>query len=366
MTATERSSEHGAAPIEQVAALVRSLHPAYFAMVMATGIVAIAAHFTGFERCAWVLGGGNYVFAAVLCILYTARVAYFPRAILGDLQDPRRAVGFMTLVAGTCILGNQTLIIFGSHSIAMVFLAAGAVLWCALLYAVLGFLTLSPNKPDIAHSIHGGWLVLVVATQAVAILAALLADDFATWSEFVLFVALNLWLAAGMLYIWLISLIFYRYSFFPMAREDVLPPYWINMGAMAISTLGGCVLLAAADRSPLLAGLREFITGATLVFWATATWWIPFLIVLGVWRHVAQRVPIVYDPAYWSMVFPLGMYTACSWRLSALIPVPHLDAIPTVTIYAAFLAWGAAFLGVLNRMRAIGAVFCGQTPSRAP
>jgi tellurite resistance protein TehA-like permease len=335
-------------------------------MVMATGIVAIAAHFTGFERCAWVLGGLNYVLAVVLYILYAARVAYFPRAILGDLQDPRRAVGFMTLVAGTCILGNQTLIIFGSHAIAMAFLAAGTVLWCVLLYAVLGFLTLSSNKPDIAHSIHGGWLVLVVATQAVAILATLLADDFATWSEFVLFVALNLWLASGMLYVWLISLIFYRYSFFPMTREDVLPPYWINMGAMAISTLGGCVLLAEVENSPLLAGLSEFITGVTLVFWATATWWIPFLIVLGFWRHVAQRVPIAYDPAYWSMVFPLGMYTACTWRLSALVPVPHLDAIPAVTIYVAFLAWGAAFLGVLNRMRAIGAVFRRQAPSRDP
>lgn len=66
---------------------------AYFAMVMATGIVAIAAHFTGFERCAWVLAGLNYVFAVVLYILYVARSASFPQAILSATCSPRRAVG---------------------------------------------------------------------------------------------------------------------------------------------------------------------------------------------------------------------------------------------------------------------------------
>ena len=42
-----------------------------------------------------------------------------------------------------------------------------------------------------------------------------------------------------MLYIWLIALIFYRIMFLPLTPADLTPPYWINMGAMAISTLGG-------------------------------------------------------------------------------------------------------------------------------
>src|SRR5687768_18465669 len=94
----------------------------------------------------------------------------------------------------------------------------------------------------------------------------------------VLLFCLVLWLGGGMLYIWIISLIFYRYTFFPMSPSDLAPPYWINMGAVAISTLAGVSLIGAAAQAPLLADLLPFLKGLTLLFWATATWWIPMLV----------------------------------------------------------------------------------------
>ena len=60
-----------------------------------------------------------------------------------------------------------------------------------------------------------------------------------------------------------------------MSPSDLAPPYWINMGAVAISTLAGSLLVAAAPQSPLLTELLPFLKGLTLLFWATATWWIP-------------------------------------------------------------------------------------------
>ena len=62
-----------------------------------------------------------------------------------------------------------------------------------------------------------------------------------------------MWLWGGMLYIWIISLIFYRYTFFRFSPTDLAPPYWINMGAMAISTLAGSLLIANAPDAPFLA-----------------------------------------------------------------------------------------------------------------
>src|SRR3546814_15081764 len=53
------------------------------------------------------------------------------------------------------------------------------------------------------------------------------------------FFALSMLLWGGMLYIWMMSLIFYRYTFFEFSPADLSPTYWINMGAMAVSALAG-------------------------------------------------------------------------------------------------------------------------------
>jgi hypothetical protein len=70
-----------------------------------------------------------------------------------------------------------------------------------------------------------------------------------------------MWLWGGMFYIWIISLIFYRYSFFAFSPSDLTPPYWINMGAMAISTLAGALLVENASDAPFLASLLPLSQG---------------------------------------------------------------------------------------------------------
>lgn len=136
----------------------------------------------------------------------------------------------------------------------------------------------------------------------------------------------------------------------PLPPGDLTPPYWINMGAMAISTLAGVCLVGEAARMPVLTELLPFVKGMTLLFWATATWWIPMLVALGAWRHLLQRVPLTYEHGYWAAVFPLGMYTACTQNLIRVFQLPFLDPIATGFVWIALGAWAVTFGGLAKHL----------------
>ncbi len=329
---------------------VRAFPPAYFALVMATGIVSIACERLDMRALAVALFALNLASYVTLWAVALLRLARYPGAMLADLLDHRLGVGFFTWVAATGVLASQCLVVVTWPAVAMGLWAVAVILWLGFTYAIFAGLTVKRDKPELARDLHGGWLVAVVATQSVSASSSLLAAHQSAWFEPLLFFSLVTWLAGGMLYIWLISMIFYRYIFFAMAPADLTPPYWINMGAMAISTLAGTLLIAVAPRPLFLAELLPFLKGFTLFFWATATWWIPMLVILGIWRHLYRGVPLTYHPHYWGAVFPLGMYTACTYGLSEALALPFLMAIPRWSIWVALAAWGLTFIGMLKSM----------------
>jgi tellurite resistance protein TehA-like permease len=327
------------------------LSPACFAMVMATGIVSLAARLQGIGSIAWLLFGLNIVAWLVFCALSLMRLARFPRRMLADLADHLRGPGFFTVVAGTAVLGSQFASFDLSRPVAAALGALAGALWLVLTYAVFTALTIKESKPSLDKGINGGWLLAVVATQSLAVLGAILAARLSQpWKLELNFFALSMWLWGGMLYIWMISLIFYRYTFFAFAAGDLTPPYWINMGAMAISTLAGSLLIVNAPDAPFLQALLPFVKGFTVLYWATGTWWIPMLLVLAVWRYVYKRFPLRYDPMYWGAVFPLGMYSAATHEMAAALGLDFLGLVAPAFFYAALAAWTAAFIGLVRSL----------------
>jgi tellurite resistance protein TehA-like permease len=345
---------------------VRDLPPNIFAIVMATGIVSLALRGAGFPRAALALFWLNVGLYAVLLVLLGTRVLRYRDNLFRDLRSHARAPGFFTLVAGPCVLGNQCVLLLGASAAGLALWGVGIAFWLALTYAMLPGLMEAAEKPKPEVGLNGAWLLAVVGTQAISVLACLLAPTFAgDMPHLALFVALAFWLVGSMLYIWLIALIFHRIVFLPLAPGDLTPPYWINMGAMAISTLAGVVLVGEAHRMSLLSEVLPFLKGMTLLFWATATWWIPILVALGAWRHLYKRVPLTYEHGYWAAVFPLGMYTVCTQKLIEVFRLPFLGPISAVFVWIALGAWVLTLVGLARRIFTSNAAAASRQRSMA-
>lgn len=327
---------------------IEKLPPSYFAMVMGTGIVSKACHFLGFEIFARVLFWLNIIFYITLCLFFLLRIFLFRNNFLNDLFDHSRAPGFFTTVAATSILGSQFIMFSNNYLAAVILWVFGIVLWLFFTYSIFTTFTVKENKPSLSEGINGSWLLAVVATQALAVLSAKLSMHFEEYKLTINFFAFSMWLWGGMQYIWMISLIFYRYTFFKFSPSDLSPPYWINMGAMAISTLAGSLLIINTPDAPFLNSTLAFLKGFTIFYWATGTWWIPMLFILAFWRHVYKRFPLTYDPLYWGAVFPLGMYTVATYEMSEAMNLHFLSIIPKYFIYIALVAWTAVMTGFLS------------------
>ena len=190
---------------------IKDLHPAYFALVMSTGIVSVSADFLGWRILARVLLWVNLFSYAILWILNILRIFIYPRHFLADLSDHSRGVGFFTIVAATGVVASQLIIISKDYLWATILWYLGAVLWLFFMYGIFSALTVKTNKPGLAEGINGGWLVAVVGTQALCVVGCLTPIELGIGMDGSLTIMLALWLCGGMLYIWLISLIFYRY-----------------------------------------------------------------------------------------------------------------------------------------------------------
>lgn len=326
----------------------------YFALAMATGIISIATYLHGMHTIAVVLFWINLVFFLVLIGLFFLRLLLDTARVKEDMANYQKGPGFFTLVAASCVLGNQLILMYKQQVWAEVLLVFAAVAWCIIIYSFFTLLTTGKNKPNLHDGISGTWLVTIVSTQAIAILTILIASTKPTEvQQFMLFGSLALFLIGCMLYILIMCLIFYRLSFFELTAMEFGAPYWINMGATAITTVAGALLIEHASKLTILAEILPFLKGFTLFFWAWGAWWIPLLIILGTWRHLRVPLPTTpdgYHPSYWGMVFPLGMFSVCTFRLVEAIHVDFLMSLSSVFVYVALFVWAVVSVGMVRSM----------------
>src|SRR5919199_819550 len=142
----------------------------YFALVMATGSVSLAAHLLGMERIAQVLFWINIAAYIVLWTITLVRLFRYHAQFFYDLTHHDRGVTFLSTVAATCVLGTQFAVLTPYKPLAVSLWFVGIALWMALIYTFFVAVTVRESKPTLEAGISGSWLLVVVSTESICVL----------------------------------------------------------------------------------------------------------------------------------------------------------------------------------------------------
>lgn len=310
------------------------MRPDAFAAAMATGIVSVAA--SAHHR---VISDVVAVCAVVLLVALVIAAAA-NRFRFGDLTSPGVVLALFTFVAACAVVGTRLE-------------SWRPVLWVLGLLALSAWVVLIPlvvrsmrtaGWVAIQDEARGGWELVSVATFALATVAADLG-----WVE----VAIALWVLALMLYALMTWLIVYRALSARLDPHGFEPDSWILMGGLAIATLSGDHIYAAAVLRGWPDGLLSVIQTATMCTWAVATLWLVPLVCMLILRMSRVARELRFAGLWWAMVFPLGMYSAAS-HISARQTGWHaMEIVSRVFFWIALAAWlsvvGAEVLRFVRR-----------------
>lgn len=335
--------------VAEVRAAVRELHPGYFAFVMATGIISAGAFMLGPRWLSDVLLVVAAAGLAVLTAALLARLVVFRSSVAADIRAPDKVFGFFTITAGVDVLGVQ--LAATGHPLATAILAAAAaVVWLLLTYGVPASLLLARQRDSVLGGVNGSWLLWVVSTQSLSVAAATLVPVWPSQSSLLAPAAAGLWSIGLVLYLLLVSMILLRWLTVPMTPATLGPPYWILMGATAITVLAGARLLSLPASLPVIRATTGFVEGFSFALWTFGTWWIPLLIVLGLWRHVRRHWPLSYEPTLWSVVFPLGMYSVATLSYGKVAHLGFMEPVSRFMFWVAVAAWVAVSVAFAGRL----------------
>lgn len=312
---------------------VAHLNPGALSFVMGTGIVSTALYVNGAGTAsAALLWVGLAGFAVLLPVYGWGLLRGRERFVAGFLGP--RSFAFLTVAIASNVLAAR-LVPSGHTAVAAAFLAFGAAMWLILGYAIpLGLITTARRRPSI-DQVNGTWFLWSVGSDSLAVGAASLAH--VTTGDFLPVVAVVCWAIALIQYLLVAGIVLARLLVRPVAPGELMTSLWIFMGAAAISVLAGTRLLELPADSLLIP--RAVLTGWSFVLWSFASWLIPLLLALGVWRHGVQKIPLRYEFGWWNLVFPIGMYGVATHELGRTTGTSWLTSLGRGEIWVATGVW---------------------------
>jgi tellurite resistance protein TehA-like permease len=318
---------------------VSVLDPGCFAIVMATGITSNAMFAERQRELSDVLFRGNLFVYPWLVLATLLRMTDLRAALWSDLANPRLVFSFFTFVAASDVLGLQ-IALRGFVTIPTLLWLSALATFTVLSYFSSGLLIFRNAAGGADLVVRGGGLLGIVGTQSLVLLGVPVAASTIGEQGNAIFVLLHaLWGIGVVLYGIFVTHFAYRISYLRVEPQDLTPLLWVVMGAAAISANAGSTLVQNGAGPDFLHAMRPFVDGASFTLWAWGTWWIPLLLMFGIWKHGVRRIPLSYTPMLWSIVFPLGMYAVATYHLSVVADYPRFQALSHLMAWVALGAW---------------------------
>jgi tellurite resistance protein TehA-like permease len=316
---------------------------------MATGIISTGTFLLGpswLSRVLLVIASAGF---AVLVAALVIQLARHRSRVVADFQAPDRVFGFFAITASCDLLGTRYASA-GHPMVTTVLGCVGAAAWLFLTYAVPASLLLTRKRDSILGGVDGSWLLWVVGTQSLSVCASTLVQAWPSQSVALATAAVALWSVGLVLYVLLVSLILLRWLTVAMTPATLSPDYWILMGATGIIVLAGSGILTLPGTLPAVSSVAGFVKGTSFLFWSFGTWWIPLLIVLGLWRHLVREWPLRYEAALWTVVFPIGMYAVATLSFSKAAHLSFMEPLSRAVLWVAIAAWLLVAAGGVARL----------------
>lgn len=325
---------------------LEKLDPVSFAFVMATAIVSIAFKVSDWPLMSFLFLSIGAVGYGTLILLFGIRMFKFPGQAAKETGDVLALFKYLTFCAGTNSLA-VSLSLTGFDGIAWVLGIIGAVSTIILVYTIF-FLLFFRSRLSI-QVVSPYWLLMAIACNSVGIVITTLWGRDVIYGDIYLLISFCFWSFGILIYLIFMTLNIFRMFFVEFTGKDLYPAYWTCMGAAAIAVVDGCNL-SVVDHAPLFRdAAKPFIDGMDLILWTWGTSWIPILGMMEVSKYFYFKMPYRYHPSMWAIVFPLGMYTVATYKLSSTVHLEILNGMVPYCLWTAVFCWTfIAFSGIYN------------------
>jgi C4-dicarboxylate transporter/malic acid transport protein len=337
--------------LERPGQVFEAITPNWFASVMGTGIVAVAAaslpvQVPGLRAAAivvWALAGFLFLALGIATALHwlthrSTAQGYIHNPVMAHFYGAP-PMAMLTVGAGTLLLGRDLLGLRAAVDIDWVLWFAGTTtgLVCAVTVPYLVF-TSHDIRPD---SAFGGWLMPIVPPMVSAATGALLLPHAPAgqlrltmlWGCYAMF---GMSLLASVV---VITLVWQRLTVHKTGPARLVPTLWILLGPLgqsvtAANLLGGNAHLAVP--APYSTALAAFGVVYGVPVWGFALLWACLATAITI-RAARRHLP--FSLTWWSFTFPIGTYVTGTNGLAAHTGATLFRATSTILYLGLVLAW---------------------------